>query len=467
MPTNDIPQAPRSAYAERDRAHVLHPTTDLAAHRQSGPLIIERGEGIHVFDENGRRYIEGMAGLWCTSLGFSRPELMQAALAQMQALPFYHSFGNMGTKPTIDLAERLIRMAPFKASKVFFANSGSEANDTQAKLIRYYNNAIGKPHKKKIISRQRAYHGVTWLTAGLTGLPAFRNGFDVDHPDILHTDCPHFYKYGLTGETEAEYVDRLAANLDALIQRENPDRIAAFIAEPVMGGAGVLPPPAGYFEKIQQVLKRYDIRFIADEVICGFGRTGRMFGCETYAIQPDSMTLAKQISSGYLPISAVLIGEDMYDVLVSESGKKGVFGHGYTYGGHPVSAAVALRTIELYEELDILAHVQKVAVRFQQRLHGLKDHPLVGETRGVGLIGGVEMVADKAAKRAFAPAAGVGKTAWANSLKHGLINRASGDAIVLAPPLVISESEIDDLFDCLERALDDTESHVTKEGLRS
>lgn len=455
------------SYAERDIAHILHPTTDLFAHQQEGPLVIERGEGIYVYDESGRQYIEGMAGLWCTSLGFSRPELVEAAAAQMRKLPFYHSFGNKGTLPTIDLAERLKGMMPFAASKVFFANSGSEANDTQIKLLRYYNNAIGKPHKKKIISRERAYHGVTSLTAGLTGLPAFRGGFDVENPDILHTDCPHYYKYGRDGESEAEYVARLAGNLQALIEREGPDTIAAFIAEPVMGGAGVLPPPAGYFESIQAVLRRYDIRFIADEVICGFGRTGRMFGCETYNITPDSMTVAKQLSSGYLPISAVIIDDDLYEVLVSESEKRGIFGHGYTYGGHPVCAAVALRTLELYDEIGILAHVQKVSARFLARLHALRDHPLVGETRGVGLIAGIELVADKKTKRAFNPAGGVGKAAAAKCIDHGLINRASGDALVLAPPLIITEAEIDELFDRLTRALDDTERHVIAKGLRA
>lgn len=454
-------------YGERDIQHILHPTTDLAAHMQFGPLVIERGEGIYVYDTDGKKYIEGMAGLWCTALGFSRPELVEAAAAQMSKLPFYHSFGNKGTLPTIDLAERLKAMAPFKASKVFFANSGSEANDTQIKILRYYNNAIGKPLKKKIISRQGAYHGVTSLTAGLTGLPPFRDGFDVENPDILHTDCPHYYKYGLDGETEADYVARLAGNLRALIEREGPETIAAFIAEPVMGGAGVLPPPVGYFDSVQKILQQYDIRFIADEVICGFGRTGQMFGCETYNITPHSMTVAKQLSSGYLPISAVMIMDDVYEVLVSESEKRGVFGHGYTYGGHPVCAAVALRTLELYEELDILSHVKKVSVRFLKRLRALADHPLVGETRGVGLIAGIELVADKATKRAFPAAAGVARTAVTKCADHGLINRASGNAVILAPPMVIDEAEIDDLFDRLTRALDDTEYYVTTEGLRS
>lgn len=455
------------SYGERDIQHILHPTTDLSAHKQYGPMIIERGEGIYVYDADGRKYIEGMSGLWCASLGFSQPELVKAAAAQMGKLPFYHSFGNKGTMPTIDLAERLKAMAPFKASKVFFANSGSEANDTQIKILRYYNNAIGKPLKKKIISRHGAYHGVTSLTAGLTGLPPFRGGFDVENPDIFHTDCPHYYKHGRDGETEADYVARLAGNLQALIEREGPETIAAFIAEPVMGGAGVLPPPTGYFDAIQKILRQYDIRFIADEVICGFGRTGRMFGCETYNITPDSMTVAKQLSSGYLPISAVMISDDVYEVLVSESEKRGVFGHGYTYGGHPVCAAVALRTLELYDELDILSHVQKVSARFLKRLHALADHPLVGETRGVGLIAGIELVADKATKRPFPPAAGVAKTAVVKCIDHGLINRASGDALVLAPPMIITETEIDDLFDRLTRALDDTEGHVISEGLRS
>ena len=455
-----------SELARTDIDAVLHPYTNLAKHSETGPLVITHGKGIYVYDEQGKEYIEGLAGLWCTSLGFGEEELAAAAERQMRELPYYHNFNHKAAKPVIELADKLKQMAPVPMSKVFFANSGSEANDTAIKMIWYYNNARGRPNKKKIISRQRAYHGVTIATASLTGLPNNHRDFDLPIERILHTDSPHFYRDANQGETEEEFADRLALNLEALIEGEGADTIAAFIAEPVMGAGGVIPPPTTYFEKIQPILKRHDILFLDDEVICGFGRTGNMFGAETYDLQPDAMSMAKALSSAYLPISAVMISEDIFQAAVEESAKIGTFGHGFTYSGHPVPAAVATRTLELYEERNIIGHVQRITPKFQERLRSFADHPLVGEARGVGLIGALELVADKTSKRSFAPFQGVGARAAAITEQEGLIVRALGDSIGFCPPLIITEAEIDEMFNRFSRALGATEAWVAREGLR-
>ena len=321
----------------RDVETILHPYTNLAQHRESGPVVIERGEGVHVWDAQGRKLIEGLSGLWCTSLGYNCEELVEAATAQMRRLPFAHLFGSRSHDPAVALAEKLKEISPCPASKVFFANSGSEANDTQIKLIWYMNNALGRPKKKKIISRIGAYHGVTIASASLTGLAANHADFDLPIPGFLHTGRPHYYRDAQPGETEAEFSTRLAQDLDQLIQREGPETVAAFIAEPIMGAGGVILPPETYFAKIQAVLAKYDIYFIADEVICGFGRTGNMFGSQTFGLSPDSISVAKALSSAYAPISAIMIPEEMYQAALEESRKIGTFGHGFTYSGHPVS----------------------------------------------------------------------------------------------------------------------------------
>ena len=455
-----------SSLAKTDIDTVLHPYTNLAKHGETGPLVITHGKGIYVYDERGKEYIEGLAGLWCTSLGFGEEELAEAAARQMRELPYYHNFNHKAAKPVIELADKLKKLAPVPMSKTFFANSGSEANDTAIKMIWYYNNARGRPDKKKIISRQRAYHGVTIATASLTGLPNNHRDFDLPIDRILHTDSPHYYRDANQGETEEEFAERLAANLEVLIESEGADTIAAFIAEPVMGAGGVIPPPATYFERIQPILDRHDILFLDDEVICGFGRTGNMFGAETYALKPDTISMAKALSSAYLPISAVMISEDIFQAAVDESAKIGTFGHGFTYSGHPVPAAVAIRTLELYEERNIVGHVQTVAPHFQARLRQFADHPLVGDARGVGLIGAIELVADKATKRSFAATDGVGAHTASGAEQEGLIVRALVDAIGFCPPLIITEAEIDEMFDRFARALDATEQWVEKEGLR-
>ena len=448
-----LPNSP----AAKDVAYALHPYTNLAAHEELGPMIITRGEGIYVWDDDGNKYIEGLAGLWCVSLGFSEQRLIDAATKQLQELPYSHIFAHRSTHAVIELAERLLSISPEPMSKVFFTNSGSEAVDTAIKFVWYYNNALGRTEKKKIISRRRGYHGVTLAGSSLTAIPLMQNDFDVPLARFIHTDTPNHYRYGEDGESEEAFATRLANNLEQLILDEGPDTVASLIAEPVMGAGGVMPPPKTYFEKIQEVLKRHDVLLVADEVICGFGRTGNMWGSQTYDLTPDIVTCAKQLSSGYLPIAAVMISEDIYRAFVEQSKKHGALGMGYTYGGHPVAAAVALETLKIYEERDILSHVRSVSPRFQQRLHDLGDHPLVGEARGVGLIGGLEIVADKASKALFDPNVKSAAKVFENAMQHGLIVRAlPSDTVGICPPLIITEPEVDTLFDRLQQALDDT-----------
>lgn len=448
----------------RDVEVLLHPATNLAMHREKGPLVLDRGEGIYVYDTHGKRYIEGMAGLWCTALGYGNEELVEAAREQMSRLSFTHLFGSKSHEPAIELAEQLKELVPAPASKVFFTSSGSEANDTQIKLAWYYNNSRGKPKKKKIIGRVRGYHGVTIGAASLTGLPIYHEDFDIPLPGFVHAECPHYYHGAEPGESEEAFADRMANNLEALIEREDPDTIAAFIAEPVQGAGGVIVPPRTYFEKIQAVLTKHDITMIADEVICGFGRTGNWFGSQSLNIRPDTITMAKAITSAYMPLGAVTVSEAVFQALVDESRKLGLFAHGFTYSGHPVASAVAVKTLEIYKRIDIVGHVQRVAPRFSDRLNALASHPLVGEARGIGLIGAVELVRDKASRQGFAPGDGVGAKAMKIAEEEGLICRAvAGDNVALCPPLVIEEAEIDEMFDTLERTLDRTARWVESE----
>lgn len=451
----------------RDIAYHLHPYTNAVKHEAEGPLVLTEGKGVYVYDENGKAYIEGMAGLWCASLGFGEERLVEAATRQLRKLPYYHNFTHKAANVAIDLAEKLIEIAPVPMSKVFFTNSGSEANDTVVKMVWYYNNAIGRPQKKKIISRLKGYHGVTVAAASLTGLPTNHIDFDLPIANILHTDCPHHYRFGQEGESEEDFASRMAANLEKLILDEGPDTVAAFIAEPVQGAGGVIVPPATYFEKVQAVLKKYDILFIADEVITGFGRTGNMFGTETFRLQPDIMTVAKQLSSAYLPIAAVLINDKIYQAIRDNSGRIGTFGHGFTYSGHPVSAAVALETLKIYEERDILSHVRALAPVFQTGLRRFADHPLVGEVRGIGLVGAIELVKDKATKEPFDPKQGVAMKTVSFAQEHGVILRAILDSVAFCPPLIATEAEIAEMFDRFGRALDDAAAWVQERGLRS
>ena len=440
--------------AERDISFVLHQYTNLRVHHEVGPLVIERGDGIYVEDSTGRRYIEAMAGLWSVALGFSEKRLADAVARQLATLPFYHNFSHKSHRPLIDLAEALVEMAPVPMSKAYFANSGSEANDAAIKMIWYRSNALGTPEKKKIISRKRSYHGVTIASASLSGLANNHRSFDLPIRGFLHTECPHFWRNGGPGESEEDFASRMVSELEALILREGPDTIAAFFAEPVMGAGGVVVPPHTYWQKIQEVLRRYNILLVADEVICGFGRTGRMFGSETFHLRPDIMVLSKQLSSSYLPISALLINERVFDPIAQESDRIGVFGHGFTTGGHPVAAAVALETIKIIKERGLVAHAAAVGDHMQSRLRQLTSHPLVGEVRGVGLIAAVELVTDKASKRAREVPGRLGATVNSLLQTNGVISRNMVDALAFCPPLIISREQVDDLVACLVASLD-------------
>jgi 4-aminobutyrate--pyruvate transaminase len=451
--------------AVRDIETLVHPYTNLDQFRRSGPLVIERGEGVHVYDNTGKAYIEGLSGLWCTALGYGNEELVEAAAAQMRKLSFGHLFSGRSHDPAIELAERLKELAPVPISKVLFCNSGSEANDSQVKLVWYMNNALGRPRKKKIISRQKAYHGVTIASASLTGLPNNQIDFDLPIAGILHTSCPHHYRFAEAGENEEAFSERLASEFEQLILREGPDTVAAFIAEPVMGAGGVIVPPKGYFERIGAVCARYDLYVISDEVICGFGRLGKMFGGDAVGFKPQAISVAKALSSAYLPIAAAMVPETMYQAMLEESRKIGTFGHGFTYSGHPVAAAVALKTLEIYAREKIVEKVAAKAPQFQARLKKLGGHPLVGEARGLGLIGALELVADKKTGRAFDGKAGVGAHCVREAEAGGLLTRALGDSVALCPPLVITPQEIDDLFDRLTGALDRTLDWALRERL--
>jgi len=442
---------------QSDVKHHLHPYTQLRDHERDGPLVIVRGEGVQVFDEHGKAYIEGMAGLWCASLGFSEQRLADAAFRQMSTLPYYHSFSGKVPGPVTELVEAMIKWAPVPMARVLFANSGSESNDTAFKLVRYYNNAKGRPLKKKIIARNKGYHGVTAAAASMSGLASMHQNFDLPLPGIVRVSCPHFYQFSLPGETEAQFVDRLAQELEDTILREGPDTVAAFIAEPVQGAGGVIIPPAGYFAKVQAILKKYDILFLVDEVITGFGRLGQAFGTQVFDLKPDMITVAKMLTSAYVPMSALYLTDEIYQTIADASASIGVFGHGYTYSGHPLACAVALETLRIYEADQVLAHVQKVAPRLQQGLQTFKDHPLVGAVRGLGLIGAIELAADPAQRKPFDPKRGVGAYLVSRAQAHGLILRVlMGDVIAFSPPLIITESEIDTMLERTKLALDDT-----------
>jgi 4-aminobutyrate--pyruvate transaminase len=457
----DVSSAGRS-----DIAHHLHPYTQLRQLERDGPLVIVRGDGVYVIDEHGNRYLEGMAGLWCASLGFSEGRLADAAERQMRTLPYYHSFSGKVPGPVTELVAKLVDWAPTPAlarGRLLFANSGSESNDTAFKLVRYYNNARGRPLKKKIIARQKGYHGVTAAAASMSGLATMHQHFDLPLPGILRVSAPHYYGVGQPGESEAQFVDRLAQELEDLIAKEGADTIAAFIAEPVQGAGGVIIPPPGYFQRVQAILKNHDILFIADEVITGFGRLGQRFGTQVYDLQPDMLTVAKMMTSAYVPMSALYVSEAIYQTVADASATVGTFGHGYTYSGHPLACAVALETLRIYESDDVVGHVQRVAPRMQAGIQRFAGHPLVGQARGLGLIGAIELAEDPAARKPFDPARGVGAYFVRRAQSHGLITRVlGGDIIAFSPPLIISEAEIDTMLERAGLALEDTWAWVQK-----
>jgi 4-aminobutyrate--pyruvate transaminase len=445
----------------RDRRSVVHGLTNLKTHLERGPMVIESGRGVWVRDNAGKAYIEGMSGLWCVSLGWGEKRLVAAASRQMEKLAYYHLTNHRGHAPVVELAEKLLAIAPVPMSHVWFANSGSEANDCAARLAWYYWNAVGKPEKRKFISHRQAYHGNTIATASLSGVGYAHRAFNLPLEGFLHVACPDFFAGALPGESEEQFARRLLADIESLILREGPETIAAFFAEPVLAAGGVIVPPGGYFDGLQGLLKKYDILLVCDEVVTAFGRIGAMFGATVMGLRPDLLVCAKGLSSAYIPISAVMMNERIFAAAVMQSDEIGVFGLTMTYSGHPVAAAVALEALSIYEEEDIAGRVRRLEDAFIGGLRRrLGDHSLVGEIRGCGLLAGVQLVRSKAPKAFFPPDFGAGRQ-WAEAAEtRGLLVRAIGDTIALCPPLVITESEIAELIDRLAMALGDVEHQL-------
>ncbi|MGY4157890.1 L-2,4-diaminobutyrate transaminase [Bradyrhizobium sp. USDA 4461] len=441
------------AIAEQDRASVLHPFTQLeefAKGKAGDPTIVTGGQGIRIQDAEGRSYIDAFAGLYCVNIGYGRTEVAEAISRQAHKLAYYHTYAAHTTEELAILSNRLVRMAPGKPSKVFFGLSGSDANETQAKLVWYYNNLRGKPKKKKIISRERGYHGCSVVSGSMTGMSFYHDHMDLPFPGILHTGAPHHYWGAEPGETEEAFSCRRAAELEELIQREGPETVGAFIAEPVLGTGGITPPPAGYWREIQAVLRRYDVLLIADEVICGFGRTGADFGSTLYEIEPDLVTVAKGLTSGYVPLSAAIVGERVYAVMEQAAERVGAFSHGYTYSGHPIAAAAANAVLDIVERERLSDRARIAGAYLQKRLkERFAQLEIVGEVRGVGLLGAIEFVADRQTKRRFDPQRKVGARVSKAARDRGLIARAMphGDILGFAPPLVVCEAEIDEIVE--------------------
>lgn len=454
---------PLSNFQVRDAEALLHPYTDAVMLRASGAQIIDRGEGVRVWDQTGRSYIEAMSGLWCAGLGFGNAELVEAARQQMERLPYYHLFSAKSHDTAIELAEKLKAMTPGNMARVFYQSSGSEANDTQIKLAWYMNNALGRPQKKTFVSRVKAYHGTTLATASLTGLAGNHRDFDLPMPGIRHLSTPHYWKEAKEGETEAEFVARLAAELEALVEAEGAETIAAFIAEPVMGAGGAIVPPKGYLAEMSRIARKNDILTISDEVICGFGRTGEWFGAQTLGFEATSMSMAKQLTAGFVPLSAVAINDEMAEAIEANSGKIGTFGHGFTYGGHPLGCAVALKTIEIYERLDIPGVVRARSPRFAGHLKSFEGHPLVGEARSLGLMGALEL-APNGRREGFATPGKVGARMLAELKERGIIARAVMDSLVFCPAMIVTDDELDEIFAAVGPSLDATLDWARAEG---
>jgi 4-aminobutyrate--pyruvate transaminase len=436
---------PNSA-ERRDVLFHLHSQTNPQQHESSGPMIITRGEGVHVFDNHGKRYIEGLAGLWCTSLGFNNERLKQAAAAQFDKIGFYHTFNHKTADVVIDLAEKLVELSPIPNARAYFATSGSEAIETMVKLAWVYHAANGQPQRRKIITRDRAFHGSTIVAASMCGLPRMHREFGLPLPGFLYTHCPDAYHNKLPGEDDTAFVVRLAADLEAMILSEGPDTIAAFVAEPINAGGGIVVPPDGYFVAIQAVLTRHGILCLADEIVCGFGRTGNWFGSETVGMRPDMMAMAKALSSSYFPISAVLLSAPIYAALQTMNADGGSFGHGFTNSGHPVGAAIALEALRIYHEMDVVAHVRHMGSRLRAHLDAVAARSkIVGQVRGAGLMLGMELVENPATGQAFPASARIGDQINACALEHGLIIRSMGDIIGFCPPLIVTESDIDEI----------------------
>jgi L-2,4-diaminobutyrate transaminase len=458
-------QIPRPSAAEADRRHVFHPFSSPRGHERGGSRIMVRGSGSRLWDEDGRSYLDAMAGLWCVNVGYGRNEIAEAVREQASTLAYYHSFGSMATSPPALLAERVLEHAPQQMSKVFFGNSGSDANDTQVKLVWLYNNTLGRPQKKKIIARDRSYHGVTVVAASLSGLPSMHAGFDLPLDFVRHTTAPYRLWEAEAEMSDEAFVAKLATDLEQLILEEGPETVAAFIADPIQAAGGVIVPPVGYFEAIQAVLDRYDVLLIADEVVTGFGRLGSWFGSEPLEIEPDLMTLAKGITSGYAPLSACLVSERIWETLADGVGEE-ILSHGYTYSSHPLTAAAALANLDILEDEDLITGAVGLGEHLSRRLHEAFDgHPHVLEIRGQGLIAAVELGrADL--HESFERSLKVGARVSAAALERGVITRAlpESDTIAFSPPLVIGKAEIDEAVEAAREALDEVGDGLGQSG---
>ena len=451
-----------------DRQSVLHPFTNAAdyASGKIDPYVVQSGAGVRIRGADGSELIDGFGGLYCVNVGYGRSEVADAIAAQARELAYYHSYAGHTTEPLARLSDRLIKMAPAGMSKVFYGLSGSDANETQAKIVWYYNNLRGLRKKKKIIARERGYHGSSVISGSMTGLSFYHDHMDLPFPIIRHTGVPHHYWGAVEGESETDFSARRAAELDALIEAEGPETVGAFIAEPVLGTGGIIPPPAGYWKVIQQVLRKHDVLLIADEVVCGFGRIGTKFGSDRYAMKPDLITCAKGLTSAYVPMSAAIIGEHVWEVIRDGADAVGAFSHGYTYSGHPLGAAAANACLDIVEKEDLAGNAERVGSHLLQALNGaLGQNPIVGEIRGVGMLAAVEFVADREGKRRFDPALKVGARLSAAARKRGLITRAMphGDILGFAPPLVLTREDADEIVAITKAAVEEVVDELTRE----
>ncbi|CAO3363455.1 aminotransferase [Azospirillum palustre] len=431
-----------------DRDHFFHPSTHMAAHaRGDTPTrVVTGGDGVYITDRDGKRSLDAFAGLYCVNVGYGRREIADAIAEQAGKLAYYHAYVGHGSEPSIRLARMIIDRAPAGMSRVYFGLSGSDANETNIKLVWYYNNILGRPEKKKIISRWRGYHGSGVMTGSLTGLELFHKAFDLPRPPVLHTEAPYYFRRADRSMSEEQFSQHCADRLEALIQAEGPETIAAFIGEPVLGTGGIVPPPAGYWEKIQAVLDKHDILLIADEVVTGFGRLGSMFGSDHYGIRPDLITIAKGLTSAYAPLSGVIVGDRVWKVLEQGSDQLGPIGHGWTYSAHPLCAAAGVANLELIDTLDLVTNARETGSYFRAALtDALGGHPMVGEVRGEGMLAAVEFVADRDERRFFPAEAKVGPRLSAALLERGVIARAmpQGDILGFAPPLCLTREEAD------------------------
>ncbi len=461
---------PGLSLEEIDRRTVFHSSTDLKKHANgtsATPRIIRHGDGIRITDQHGKETIDAFSALYCVNVGYGRTEIADAIYAQAKELAYYHSFVGHSSEPVIQLSKRILERAPAGMSKIFYGQSGSDANETQIKIVWYYQNVLGRPEKRKIISRTRAYHGSGIMTGSMTGLPFFQNQFNLPMEDIKHTVTPHYYRHAQPGMSEHEFSAWCAEQLETLILAEGPETIAAFIGEPVMGTGGIIPPPEGYWDAIQPILRKYDILFIVDEVVTGFGRLGHWFATERYNLQPDLITIAKGLTSAYLPLSGSIVGDKVWAVLEEGSERFGPFGHAWTYSAHPLAAAAALANLDILERENLVAHAGTVGDYFQQRLsEEFADHAMVGEVRGAGLLGALELVADPATKRAFTEELKVGPRVAAACLEDGLIVRAMahGDIIGFAPPLIVSNDDVEEIIALTRVGMDRVTAELVKAG---